>query len=51
MDREALRCAVAAERLRWRQHALDRMRQRGVSITAYEPGLDRFEPGFRIRRH
>ena len=102
MDCGTLRRAVTEGRLRWRQHALHRMMQRGITrrhalqvilggeviedypsdapypsalmlgfvedrplhvvvaldatserayvITAYEPGLDRFEPDFRTRR-
>ena len=102
MDLDLLRRTVVARRLRWRQHALYRMMQRGITrgqvrqailsgeaiedyphdrpypsalllalvgerplhvvvaldavseqayvITAYEPGLDRFEPDLRTRR-
>jgi len=31
--------------------ALDPASGRAHVITAYEPGVDRFEPGFRTRRH
>ena len=47
----ALLLAFAGERPLHVVVALDAASDYAYVITAYEPGLDRFEPDFRTRRH